>query len=55
MKEPKPMQEVHEWRRKIYEETKHLSPKDLVEKIRRNANEVTRFYGLKLRRTNKAA
>ena len=55
MKEPKPMQEVHEWRRMIYEETKHLSPKELVEKIRRDADEVTRRYGLKLRRPDKAA
>jgi hypothetical protein len=49
------MQEVHEWRHKIYEETKHLSPKELVEMIRRDADEVTRQYGLKLKRSNKAA
>ena len=55
MKEPKPMQEVHEWRQKIYEETKHLSPKELVEKIRRDAEEVTHHYGLKLRQSDKAA
>ena len=55
MKEPKPMQEVHEWRRKIYEETRHLSPKELVERIRRNADEVSGRYGLKLRRSSKAA
>ena len=55
MKEPKPMQEVHEWRRKSYEETKHLSSKELVKKISRNADELTRRYGLKLKRRDKAA
>ncbi|MBI4431671.1 MAG: hypothetical protein HY587_08180 [Candidatus Omnitrophica bacterium] len=55
MKEPKPMQEVHEWRRQSYEETNNLSPKELVEKIRRDADEVARRYGLKLRRFGKAA
>ena len=55
MKEPKPMQEVHEWRRKSYEETKHLTPKELVETIRRDADEVTRRHGLKLIRRDKAA
>ena len=55
MKQPKPMQEVHEWRRKNYEKTKHLAPRELVETIRRDADEITRRYGLKLRRTDKAA
>ena len=55
MKEPKPMREVHEWRRKIYEEDKFLSPKQRVEKTRRIAEEAIRRYGLKFRRTDKAA
>ena len=55
MKEPKPMQEIHELRHKIYKEDKHLSPKELVEKINRNADELVRRYGLKLRKTRKAA
>ena len=55
MKEPKPMQEIHEVRHKIYEEDKHLSPKELVEKINRNAEDLIRRYGLKLRRSDKAA
>jgi hypothetical protein len=49
------MREVHEWRRKIYEEEKNLSPKERIEKIKRNAAEVVRRYGLKLRRWDKAA
>ncbi len=55
MKEPKPMQEVHEWCHKIYEETKHLSRKQRIERINRNAEEVIRRYGLKLKRTDRAA
>ncbi len=55
MKEPKPMQEIHEIRRQIYEEDKHLTREQCIEKIRRNADELTRRYGLKLRRTDKAA
>lgn len=55
MKEPKPMREVHEWRHKIYEETKHLSRKERIERIKRNAEEAAKRYGLKLRRTDKAA
>ena len=40
MKGPEPMQEVHEWRRKIYEESKHLSHKEFIKKVRREAEEV---------------
>ena len=55
MKEPKPMREVHEWRRKIYEKERHLSHKEWVEKTRRIARDATRRYGLKFKRTDKAA
>ena len=55
MKEPKPMQEVHEWRRKIYEEDKNLSRKQRIAKTRRIAEQASQRYGLKLRRPKKAA
>jgi len=55
MKEPRPMQEVHEWRHKNYEEDKHLSWKRRIEKINRNAEETIRKYGLKIRHADKAA
>jgi hypothetical protein len=45
MKEPKPMQEVHEWRHKIQEEDKRLSRRERIEKTRRIAEEVIRRYG----------
>lgn len=50
MKEPKPMKEVHEWRHKIYEEDKNLSPKERIEKTRRIAEEAAKRYGLNLKR-----
>ena len=55
MKEPKPMQEVHEWRHKIDEENKNLSWKEQVEKANRIAEETISKYGLKIRRADKAA
>lgn len=55
MNELEPMREVHEWRHKIYEETKHLSRKERIARIKRNATKVVRQYGLKLRRVDKAA
>ena len=55
MKEPKPMQEVHEWRHKNCEEDKHLSWRERVQKINRSAEETIRKYGLKIRRADKAA
>lgn len=55
MKEPKPMQEVHEWRHKIYEENKNLSWKEQVEKSNRIAEETIHKYGLKIRQANDKA
>ena len=55
MKEPKPMQEVHEWRHHIDEENKNLSWKERVEKANRIAEETIRKYGLKIRQADKAA
>ncbi|MBI4398079.1 MAG: hypothetical protein HY586_03030 [Candidatus Omnitrophica bacterium] len=55
MKEPIPMQEVHQWRRRIYEEEKHLSREQRLENIKHNALEAARKYGLKIRRAKKAA
>ena len=48
MKEPKPMQEIHEIQEKIYEEDKHLTREQRIEKSNRIAEEMIRRYGLKL-------
>ena len=55
MEEPKPMQEVHEWRHQIQEENKNLSWEEQVEKTNRIAEEAIRKYGLKIKRADKAA
>jgi len=48
MKEPKTMQELHKIREELYNETKHLSLKEKVEYIHKEAEEVKRRYNLKL-------
>ena len=57
MKEPKPMQEIHDIQEKIYEEDKHLTREQRIEKSNRIAKEMIRRYGLKLhlRGNDKAA
>ena len=49
MKEPKPMQEIHQIQEKIYEEDKNLSRKERIDKTNRIAEEMIRRHGLKLR------
>ena len=49
MKEPKPMQEIHDIQEKIYEEDKHLTREQRIEKSNRIAEEMIRRHGLKLR------
>ena len=39
MSEPKPMKEIHEIRHKMYEETKHMSDKEYIAYIQKNAKE----------------
>ena len=55
MKEPKPMQEIHEIRHQMYEESKNLSWEEWVKKMHQTAEETIRKYGLKIRQTDKAA
>ncbi len=50
MKETEAMREIHEIRERLYEEEKHLSRKEKVAKIRREAQEACEKYGLKFRK-----
>lgn len=43
MQEPKPMKEIHNIRREIYEETKHMSKQGYLDFIRKNAVEVEKI------------
>jgi hypothetical protein len=48
--EPKAMREIHEIRERMHEEQKGLSDKEIIKKIREEAEEVKRKYGLKLKK-----
>lgn len=49
-KESKEMKELHEIREQMYQETKKLSVKQMIEKFRRESQECIKQYGLKLTR-----
>ena len=48
--EPKAMREIHDIRRSIQEETKDMSPAELLEYIKKNSDDFEKRGGLKLRR-----
>ncbi len=49
MTEPKPMQEIHEIRKRIYEEEKKMSSKERIQKIHLEASELIKKYQLKFK------
>ena len=49
MKVDASLQEVWDWKNKVYEETKDLSMRGAVENIRRGAGEFCKKFGLKLK------
>lgn len=49
MKTKKALQEVWDWKEKVYQETKHLSIKETVKKIHEDALQIEKKYGLKLK------
>ena len=49
-KESKEIEELHEIREQMYEETKGLSDKEMIEKFRREAQECIKHHGLKLKK-----
>ena len=48
--EPKAMQEIHRIQEQLYEERKGLSDKEVLEKIRKEAENVIKKYGLKFKK-----
>ena len=49
-KEPKAMQEIHKIQEQLYKETIGLSDEEIIEKYRKEAEEVKKKYGLKLKK-----
>jgi hypothetical protein len=49
-KEPRPMREIHEIQEKIYEETKNMSDKELIEYYHKGAEEAKKKYGLSFKK-----
>ena len=50
MKVDKSLQEVWDWKDKVYQQTKHLSIRETAEYIHKGAEELCKKYGLKLKR-----
>ncbi|MFA4889346.1 MAG: hypothetical protein WC628_07235 [Candidatus Omnitrophota bacterium] len=46
MKVDKSLQEVWDWKDKVYQETKHLTMKEAVENIRKGAEDFCKKYNL---------
>ena len=49
-REPQAMREIHEIRERLYEEEKNLSPEEKIAKIKREAEEVIKKYGLQFKK-----
>ena len=50
MNEPRAMREIHEIRKKIYEDTKHMTPEEQTELTRMEAQALIEKFGLKIKR-----
>lgn len=46
MQEPEPMKQIHNIQKEIYEETKHMSPKEFIDYVNKKT------AGIELRRRN---
>jgi len=53
--EPEAMREIHEIRETLYEEEKHLSRKEKVAKIRKEAEEFKQKHGISFRKHHVSA
>ncbi len=53
IEEPKALQEIHEIRRRIYEETKDMTSEERIAFTKKNSEEFEEMSGIKLRRLSK--
>lgn len=49
MKVDKSLQEVWDWKDKVYQETKHLPVREAAKKIHEDVRQIKKKYGLKLK------
>jgi hypothetical protein len=49
LREPKPMREIHKIQERLHKETEHLSDKELVAKIGRDAEAIKKKHQLRLK------
>jgi hypothetical protein len=54
LKEPKPMREIHRIQERIFNEEKNLPSGRRIRKLRKEAAEIIRKYGLKAKTSSRA-
>ena len=52
-KEPKPMREIHQIQEEFFDKERKLSSRQRIRKLRKEAAEIIRKYGLKLKTASK--
>jgi hypothetical protein len=52
-KEPGPMREIHQIQERIFEGERNLSPRERIDKLHKEAAEIIRKYGLKIKTSSK--
>jgi hypothetical protein len=52
-KEPKPMREIHQIQEEFFNKEKKLSSRQRIRKIHKEASEIVRKYGLKVKTASK--
>ena len=54
MREPLAMREIHEIRKRLYQEEKKITAQEKIAKIKKEAGEVIRKYGFKFKKHHSA-
>ncbi len=52
-KEPKPMQEIHQIQERIFDKERNLTSGQRIRKLRKEAAEIIKKYGLKIKTSSK--
>jgi hypothetical protein len=52
-KEPKPMREIHQIQERFFDKEKNMSSRQRIRKLHKEAAEIARKYGLKIKTASK--